>query len=192
MAYVRISDDRGQRVLGWIVRRSTAAPQARSEGTALPASAAPRRASLPSLPLTPSGHVVPQRRVGAMDICVDGACVDENLLDISDRFLHSPRVPVLLAPHTRRSGPRTLDGRYRGGCDRIVILRRESAPETESPRAAEADLIVSRHPTWPDRAVTVSFRGHLSTFTDNGPGSVAYSWTPTRHSGAEGVFLVPH
>jgi replicative DNA helicase len=50
--------------------------------------------------------------------------------------------------------------------DMVILLHRESAYETDNPRAGEADLIVAKHRNGPTRTVTVAFQGHFSRFQD--------------------------
>jgi len=55
--------------------------------------------------------------------------------------------------------------------DMVILLHRESAYESDSARAGEADLIVAKHRNGPTRTVTVGFHGHFSRFVDLPPGS---------------------
>ncbi len=50
--------------------------------------------------------------------------------------------------------------------DLVVLLHREAAYETDSPRAGEADLIVAKHRNGPTATITVAFHGHFSRFVD--------------------------
>lgn len=50
--------------------------------------------------------------------------------------------------------------------DVVVLLHREAAYETDSPRAGEADLILAKHRNGPTDTVTVAFHGHFSRFVD--------------------------
>jgi replicative DNA helicase len=50
--------------------------------------------------------------------------------------------------------------------DMVILLHREAAYEKESPRAGEADLIVSKHRNGPTAVVTVAFQGRYSRFVD--------------------------
>lgn len=50
--------------------------------------------------------------------------------------------------------------------DLVVLLHREAAYETDSPRAGEADLIVAKHRNGATATITVAFHGHFSRFVD--------------------------
>uniref|UniRef100_UPI003F4B66A7 replicative DNA helicase n=1 Tax=Streptomyces microflavus TaxID=1919 RepID=UPI003F4B66A7 len=50
--------------------------------------------------------------------------------------------------------------------DMVILLHREDAYETESPRAGEADLIVAKHRHGPTATITIGFQGHYSRFQD--------------------------
>jgi replicative DNA helicase len=50
--------------------------------------------------------------------------------------------------------------------DMVILIHREDAYETESPRAGEADLIVGKHRNGPTATITVAFQGHYSRFVD--------------------------
>jgi replicative DNA helicase len=50
--------------------------------------------------------------------------------------------------------------------DIVILLHREDAYESESPRAGEADLIVAKHRNGPTATITVAFQGHYSRFVD--------------------------
>ena len=50
--------------------------------------------------------------------------------------------------------------------DIVILLHREDASDTESPRAGEADLIVGKHRNGPTATITAAFQGHYARFTD--------------------------
>jgi replicative DNA helicase len=50
--------------------------------------------------------------------------------------------------------------------DLVILLHREDAYESETPRAGEADLIVGKHRNGPTATITVAFQGHYSRFCD--------------------------
>ncbi|MFE0764176.1 replicative DNA helicase [Streptomyces smyrnaeus] len=50
--------------------------------------------------------------------------------------------------------------------DLVILIHREDAYDRQSPRAGEADLIVSKHNNGPTATITVAFQGHYSRFVD--------------------------
>jgi replicative DNA helicase len=50
--------------------------------------------------------------------------------------------------------------------DVVILVHREDAYDTESPRAGEADLILAKHRNGPTGTITVAFQGHYSRFID--------------------------
>jgi replicative DNA helicase len=50
--------------------------------------------------------------------------------------------------------------------DIVILLHREDAYESDSPRAGEADLIVAKHRNGPTATITVAFQGHYARFVD--------------------------
>ncbi|MEU8473909.1 replicative DNA helicase [Streptomyces hygroscopicus] len=50
--------------------------------------------------------------------------------------------------------------------DMLILLHREDAYEKESPRAGEADLIVTKNRNGPTAVINVAFQGHYSRFVD--------------------------
>lgn len=54
--------------------------------------------------------------------------------------------------------------------DAVILIHREDMYDRESPRAGEADLIVTKNRGGPTATVTVAFQGHFSRFVDMAPG----------------------
>lgn len=50
--------------------------------------------------------------------------------------------------------------------DIVILLHREDAYESDSPRAGEADFIVGKHRAGPKATVTTAFQGHYAQFID--------------------------
>lgn len=50
--------------------------------------------------------------------------------------------------------------------DIVMLLHREDAYESDSPRAGEADFIIAKHRNGPTSTIPVAFQGHYSRFTD--------------------------
>lgn len=58
--------------------------------------------------------------------------------------------------------------------DVVILLHREDAYNTETPRRGEADLIVAKHRNGPTATITVAFQGSYSRFVD-----MADTWSPS-------------
>ncbi|MET9550582.1 replicative DNA helicase [Streptomyces sp. NPDC006627] len=50
--------------------------------------------------------------------------------------------------------------------DIVILLHREDAYESDSPRAGEADFIVGKHRAGPKATITTAFQGHYAQFID--------------------------
>ncbi len=86
-------------------------------------------------------------------------------------------VPVIAISQLNRGPEQRVDkkpmlsdlresGSLEQDADMVVLLHREDAYESESPRAGEADFIIAKHRNGPTGKVTVAFQGHYSRFVD--------------------------
>ena len=89
-------------------------------------------------------------------------------------------VPVIAMSQLNRGAEQRTDkkpmlsdlresGSIEQDADMVILLHREDAYETESPRAGEADFIVAKHRNGPTATITVAFQGHYSRFVDMNP-----------------------
>ncbi|MGW2543092.1 replicative DNA helicase [Kitasatospora sp. NPDC001574] len=76
------------------------------------------------------------------------------------------RGPELRSDHRPMTSDLRESGSLEQDADLVVLLYRDDAYEAESPRAGEADLIVSKHRNGPTATITVAFQGHYSRFVD--------------------------
>ena len=77
---------------------------------------------------------------------------------------------TVLGMHNFIANGTNLHNSIEQDADVVILLHREDAYERESPRAGEADLIVSKHRNGQTATVTVAFQGHYSRFVDMAPG----------------------
>jgi replicative DNA helicase len=91
------------------------------------------------------------------------------------RAARNLEVPVIALFHTdrvdRRQGDRIPQVRDVPGvlekyADKIILIHREDAYDYDSPRAGEADFIVTKNRTGPTGVATVAFQGHYARFVD--------------------------
>lgn len=100
------------------------------------------------------------------------------------------QVPIVVAVQLNRDverradkRPTMADIRESGGIendsDIVILLHREDAYDSESPRAGEIDLIVDKNRNGPRATVTAAFQGHYSRLVDMAQ-EPDEPWTPSR------------
>jgi replicative DNA helicase len=91
------------------------------------------------------------------------------------------RGPEMRHDHRPLSADLRESGSLEQDADVVILLYRDDAYDSESPRAGEIDLIVDKNRQGRKGTATLAFRGHVASCSDMARGD---SWTPSAALGA--------